>query len=282
MQSELGRSLVGHAILKDPHMALKSPDIRPIDLIREAFALAKDSWKQVALSAGVFALLAALIAIFTSGGSKTVVQTGQMAVMFTMFLSTLTASLVTSARALGIEIPTLASSLVNDRQFWRYVWGAVACTSLVALVVLVVFLGGLSTMPEIPLPGVPLTGTFDPTPLYIAAAVGAVLSALLSVRLSLVLPAIIAGEKVSIAGSWRRTRGITTKLVATAILALGGFYVLQLIVNYGGVKALGLENASLVEGASAVVRIARNAVEGALAGVVMAKILDHEAVSQTA
>jgi hypothetical protein len=263
-------------------MALKSPDIRPTDLVREAFSLARDSWKQVALSAGVFALLAALIAIFTSGGSKAVVQTGQMAVMFTMFLATLTASLVTSARALGIEIPTLASSLVNDRQFWRYVWGAVACTSLVALVVLAVFLGGLSTMPEIPLPGGPLTGTFDPMPLYIAAAAGAVLSALLSVRLSLVLPAIIAGEKVSIVGSWKRTRGITTKLVITAILALGGFYVLQLIVNYAGVKALGLENASLVEGMSAVVRIARNAVEGALAGIVMAKILDHEAVSQAA
>lgn len=262
-------------------MALKASDIRPIELVREAFATARGSWKQIAFSAGVFALLAALIAIFTSGGSKQLDQTGQLGVMFTMFLATLTASLVTSARALGIEIPTLASALVNDRQFWRYVWGGVVCTFLLGLAMFAVFLGGLSMMPNIPLPGVKSTVPFDPTPLYIAAIVGVILSALLSVRISMVLPAVVAGEKVSVVGSFRRTRGITIKLVLAAIAALGGFYLLQLGVKYGGALSFGPEGSPLVEMVSAVVRIARSAVEGALAGIVMAKILDDEAISQT-
>lgn len=258
-------------------MALKPSDIRPIELMKEAFALSRDSWKQVAISAGVFALLAALIAIFTRGGSAALDQAGQMAVMFTMFLATIAAGLVTSARALGIEVPTLASGMVNDRQFWRYVWGGVVCMFLIGIVMLAVFVTGLYMTPNLPLPGIKAAGPFDPTLIYIAAIVGTALSALLSVRLSLVLPAVIAGERVSVAGSWRRTRGITTKLVITAALVLGGFYVLQLGVKYGGPAG-----DPMIEMASAVVRIVRSAVEGALAGIVMAKILDDEAVNQPA
>lgn len=268
----------GSRYLKDPHMALKSSDIHPFELVREAFSIAKASWKHVMFSAGVFALLAALIAIFTGGASKPLDQVGQMAVMFTMFLATITAALVTSSRALGIEVPTLASALVNDRQFWRYVWGGVVCLFLMGLVVLAIFIAGVAMVPNLPLPGVRNVSEIDLRPLYGAAVVGAVLSALLSVRLSLVLPAVIAGEKVSVAASWKRTRGITVKLALAAVVALGGFYVVGLAVKYVG--AYGMDGSPMVEVLSAAIRIARSSVEGALAGIVMGKILDDEAVSQ--
>lgn len=268
----------GSRYLKDPHMALKSSDIHPFELVREAFSIAKASWKHVMFSAGVFALLAALIAIFTGGASKPLDQVGQMAVMFTMFLATITAALVTSSRALGIEVPTLASALVNDRQFWRYVWGGVVCLFLMGLVVFAIFIAGVAMVPNLPLSGVRNVSEIDLRPLYGAAVVGAVLSALLSVRLSLVLPAVIAGEKVSVAASWKRTRGITVKLALAAVVALGGFYVVGLAVKYVG--AYGIDGSPMVEVLSAAIRIARSSVEGALAGIVMGKILDDEAVSQ--
>jgi hypothetical protein len=268
--------------LKDQKMAMKSSDIRPYELVREALHLAQASWKQVAISAGIFALISGLIAVFASGASKEFAQLGQMCGMFAMFLATLTASLVTSARALGVEIPTLASALINDRNFWRYVWGGIVCTFLAGLVMVVALLAGLATMPTIPVPGIKDPSALDLTPIYYAVPVGAVLSMLLSVRLSMLLPAIVVGEKVSVSKSWKRTRGLTAKLAIAAGMALGGFYVLQLLVTNVGGYAFGPEGAPFIETLAAAVRIARNAVEGALVGIVMAKILDDEAVTQPA
>lgn len=261
-------------------MALKSSDIRPVLLAQQAFSAGRESWKEVAMSAGIFALLSALITVFTPVASREVALFAEMAGMFTMFLATITASLVTSARVLGVEIPALASAMVNDRQFWRYVWGGVVCTFLAGLVAVVVVLGGLSMVPNIPVPGVKDSGTLDLTPVYCAIPVGAILSVLLAVRLSMVLPAVVVGEKVSVSASWRRTRGITMKIALAALVTLGGFYAVELLVKYVGAYALGPDAAPLIATAKAVLRIARSAVEGALAGIVMSHILDEEAVGQ--
>jgi hypothetical protein len=259
-------------------MALQSSDIRPIELAKEALLLAKDSWKQVGISAGVFALLAGLIAVLTGNSVQVVALVGSSTASFAMFLAALTAGLVTSARALGIDIPPLASAMMNERQYWRYVGGGIACMFVSSMLGFIAFMIVMTIGGQVPSAGVASTQELAAPVMFASFGLAAVATGLMSIRLFMVLPAVVAGEKISLTESWKRTKGITIKLAIAIAISLGGFFALQLLVRYFGAHLFGAEGLPMVEMTNAVLRIARGAVEGAVAGLVMAKILDQEAI----
>lgn len=253
-------------------MAISSTDIHPVALAREAVQTVRESWLQVTFAGGIFVLLSLLIR-FLAGTTdvREMVFMGDAAASFSMFLATLAAALVTSARVLGVDIPYLPSALINERYFWRYVWRGVICLMVVGSVVAVCSFVGFSFVEG-----------RDFRPFYAGAAAGALLSGFLYVRLSMMLPGAAAGEKVSLTASWRMTRGIWIRIGLAMVLALGGFLAGEFLLK--GLSALTADPAShlVLAGFGIFLKIVRCAVEGALAAQIFLAVLSSQETSASA
>ncbi|NTF18120.1 hypothetical protein G6L37_06855 [Agrobacterium rubi] len=254
-------------------MAIRPSDIRPLELARNSIHTSRQSWLQILFAGGIFVLLAQLIIFFSrTSGIPTIVYLGDNVGSFTMFLATVAVSLVTSARVLGIQIPYLPSALINDRFFWRYVWGALVCA----------FLGGLAALACI---GIGMAVILDDpaklvftTPVYAAGVVACLVWLVVYTRLFMLLPAVVVGEKVSPVASWKRTRGIALKVGLAIVLAVGGFVIGEQLLRFIAGKSGDPATAVLLTSLSVGVKLFRCAVEGALAGYILNSILDEEEI----
>lgn len=149
-----------------------------------------------------------------------------------LFFATAITSLVGSATLLGQSIPLSLRGLFIHRQFWVYVYALFLYWALPGLAASTGFLVGI---------GFYLTA-FDPDAFLTAESERAMLavmfssipavvaSAYVTARLSLLLPAIAAGEKLSIASAWNRSTGNVMKIAGAFLVALGVLFVCQQLI----------------------------------------------------
>lgn len=260
-------------------MALTATDIRPLELATNAIVTAKDSLLQIAFAGGIFAIMSQLIVyIARASGSTAMVGFGDMASAFCMFLATVAVSIVTMAKVLGIETPYLPSALINEKPFWKYVWASVVVSFLPVAAAVVVAGVGHSVIVGV----VGKLGSFM-APQYLGLFAFALICwSVVYLRLFLVLPAVLSGEKTSPSASWKRTSGIAMKLSLAIGLAVGAFVAAEFVLNaaakFYGDPASGV----LMNILATASKLFRCAVEGALAGSVFALLQGKQDVTEEA
>lgn len=263
-------------------MAINPKLIRPLKLTGRAFGIARDSWQKVAFAGGVFAVIAAAITYF--GGLSGDPATAQLVGSFgslVMLLAGISASLVTSTVALGLKKAYMPSILIKDRAFWRYVWAGIACILIIGAIAGGIIMAGMASVPGdifhrlSTAPNSVLTLTYLPA--FVAVVLGVLAIVVLSVRLSLMVPAAAAGEKVSLTSSWRRTRGIFFRLLLATAVSSAPFYAALVLLNRAVDQFSDPVAVAAVGFMAVIVKLAKAAVEGALGGLVMVEILKVEA-----
>lgn len=257
-------------------MAINPAEIRPIELATDAIVTSRDSWLQIVFAGGIFVLLAQLIIYMTKmSGVEALAGLGAMTGSFAMFLSTVAVSLVTCARVLGVQIPYLPSALINEKQFWQYVWGALLVAFLAMLA-----MGACVGVGSFMVIGTGVSDTQNALrslPLIISGLVGAVLWFGVYTRLFVLLPAVVVGEKVSPKASWKRTSGLAAFKIALAIVVSLGVFVIAEYMLKGAARYSGDPSLVVVlESLSVFFKLFRCAVEGALAGMVFLLIRRNE------
>jgi hypothetical protein len=262
-------------------MAINPKDIRPTDLARQAYSIALQSWQRVAFAGGVFALIASFVpavaSLFATYGFG---QIGTFTSIFIMLLASLSAAMVTSARVLDVEVAYLPSALIHERLFWRYVLAGLVCPLLIIALFLGAFVVVSSNLPEnfasLARAGKLNLFTSDYLLLHAAIIAAVVGMVVLTVRLSLMLPAVVIGEKVSVGKSWRRTRGIAWRLLLAMATALMPFYLATYIVRLASAAQTDPTGFIFYKTLSVVITLSKAAVEGALFGLVMLSVIEAE------
>jgi hypothetical protein len=147
-----------------------------------------------------------------------------------LFFATAITSLVGSATTLGQPVPLTLRSLIGEKQFWVYVYALFIYWALPGFAASLGLVMGLALY----LIGVDPTA-FETNDGWMAATVFASIPAVLgsayvTARLSLLLPAIAAGEQLSISAAWKRSTGNVFKIAAAFLVAVGIFFIFQQLI----------------------------------------------------
>lgn len=255
-------------------------EFNPLDISREAYRIVAAEKSRLLFSGGIFYLFACLLLFLTkASGDKTIMALGDFGYTAAMFLGCQAVALLACARAIGVETPFLPSALVNDRTFWRFVGATLLGTLLASLTGLVFILLAGATVPD------PKTVTSflqpDVLPGLALLVVGALAAAWVALKATLMAPAALIGEKVSIRASWRRTKGMEFRLLASLVLVAALLMVLQ-SVSRGYAAHVGSPEIQVLSALfSTIVRLVQAAACGALAGLVFARVVLAERASAT-
>jgi hypothetical protein len=147
-----------------------------------------------------------------------------------LFFATAITSLVGSATTLGQPVPLTLRGLVGERQFWVYVyalfiyWALPGFAAMLGLVLgLALYLTGIDPTAFETNDGWMTATAFSSIPAVL-------ISAYVTARLSLLLPAIAAGEQLSISAAWKRSTGNVFKIAAAFMIAVGVFFIFQQLI----------------------------------------------------
>jgi hypothetical protein len=147
-----------------------------------------------------------------------------------LFFATAITSLVGSATTLGQPVPLTLRGLVGERQFWVYVYALFISWALPVLAAFFGFSLGLAAY--LTALDTDAFSTYERSyaALAFASLPAALASAYITARLSLLLPAIAAGEKLSLSAAWRRSTGNVMKIAAAFLAAVGVFFLFQKLI----------------------------------------------------
>lgn len=183
----------------------------------ESFELAKASLGPSFLLAGPVAL-AGFGLLLLPLGVPVLYAPALYGYLALLMLTTLAAAIVPQAMASGVAAPSHAIKLVTVRAFWVYLGSSFACF-LIPLLAAAVPASFAISDPSLLVGG-------DPEALaWLALSIA--IWTWLTLRLSLVLPAIAAGEPFSLRRSWRLTRGNTAAIGVCLLLAVVPVSLLQ-------------------------------------------------------
>jgi hypothetical protein len=147
-----------------------------------------------------------------------------------LFFATAITSLVGSAATLGQSVPLTLRGLVGERQFWVYVYALFLYWALPGVAASLGFILGAGVYLTAIDPEALLTADRSFAVVAFASIPAALTSAYVTARLSLLLPAIAAGEELSISAAWKRSTGNVMKIAAAFLVAVGIFFLFQQMI----------------------------------------------------
>lgn len=249
-------------------MAQGRIDFNPVEITREAFQIVRDSALQIAFAGGIFYLLACVVVLVSRMMmTEGFLRIGDLGFTVISSLAGISVCMVTSARALGVTVPFLPSQLIHERQFWKFVLGWIIVGFLTAIPTLLGVASAVYLMP----PQDSVTSFFDRALLPAAVSVGAglIVTIIVAMRLSLMLPAIVIGEKISPLVSWQRTGPIFWKVLAASILTISLLVVLQSLVQGWSQQTQDPSLQMIASVVSTVISLVKYSAVGALYGLIM-------------
>lgn len=255
-------------------------EFNPLDISREAYRIVAAEKTKLMFAGGIFYLFACLLLFFAkAAGDERLALLGDYGYSAAMFLGCQAVAMIACARALGVETPFLPSALVNDRTFWRFVGATIAGAAAAGFVTLLFLVGASAAVPD------PSTVTSffqaDVVPVLLILVAGGVAAAWVALKATLMAPAVLLGEKISIRASWKRTRRMEFRLIAALVLTAALLVVLQSLARgyaaYVGAPELKVISALF----STVLRLVQAAACGALAGLVFARVIHAERAAAT-
>jgi hypothetical protein len=246
-----------------------------IEITREAYRIVIAEKGRLLFAGGVFFLFSLVLKLFAeASGSPAIVAFGADAAGIAKALGAIACGMLACANAIGVHAPFLPSAIINHRPFWGYVLATIVVFfSIVAATFLSAFLtmplvGFLQAVSDGEVLSVILVFMF-----YILAGFAGVWA---SVNGSLVAPAKLAGERISIRGSWVRTKGMGFRLLAAYALAIFPFVVLTILAGFCRGRAGSLEVMMLLSILISLINFTSVAVWGALSGAVFARVVQVE------
>jgi hypothetical protein len=135
-----------------------------------------------------------------------------------------------SAATLGQSVPLTLRGLVGERQFWVYVYALFLYWALPGVAASLGFILGAGVYLTAIDPEALLTADRSFAVVAFASIPAALTSAYVTARLSLLLPAIAAGEELSISAAWKRSTGNVMKIAAAFLVAVGIFFLFQQMI----------------------------------------------------
>jgi hypothetical protein len=255
-------------------------EFNPLDISREAYRIVATEKTKLLFAGGVFYLFACLLLFVTkASGDKSLTALGEYGYSAAMFLGCQAVAMIACAKALGVETPFLPSALLGDRTFWRFVGATLAGTTVAFLTGLAFLIVAAVIVPD----PKALTSISQPeiAPVLAILGIGALVAGWVALKATLMAPAILLSEKVSVRASWRRTRRMEFRLLAALVLTAALLIVLQSLsrgyASYVGSSELQVLAALF----STVVRLIQSSACGALAGLVFARVATIERAAAT-
>lgn len=242
-------------------MTANSSRITAMATAWEAFGVAFDSLPSAISTAGI--PMVAALAVFMAGafsGDAAVAGVATIGFVAALVCSAWAVTIVSQAKALGVDIPLQPGAIFLKARFWKFAGASVACFLIpTAIMVLTI---GLSAAAPSGSPGLS----------SVALLAGLAASFYVSLRLFLVLPAIVAGHPFSLAASWRLTGGSVLPIAGSLFLCLLPVSILESLIEAGAKSSE--TGTAKVTGALAILAVAlmQALLTGAVAGLAYRKL----------
>lgn len=152
-----------------------------------------------------------------------------------LFIGSAMTSLIGSAVAIGIPLPNSFIGIVRERQFWTYMfatlifWALPLLASIIMFILILPVMGsGVAELSEALTRDGNLSNVWPTFLVVTALPLWAYLYC--AVRLSLLMPALAAGEKIALGKAWLRAKGNVLNMFFAFVLAIALFTVAERLV----------------------------------------------------